>query len=94
MNIKTQILSVTQTVAITALMLTGLAVAENQPKKNNFWWPDKLDLTPLRQHAAESNPMGDDFNYAKAFRSIDIKLLKKDIIEVMNTSQDWWPADY
>jgi catalase-peroxidase len=94
MNFKTKILSATHIVAITALMTTGMSIAENQPKKNNFWWPDKLDLSPLRQHAAESNPMGDDFNYAKAFRSLDIKALKKDIIEVMNTSQDWWPADY
>ncbi len=80
--------------ALTALFTTGMVLADNQAKKNSFWWPNKLDLTPLRQHASESNPMGDDFNYAKAFRSLDIKALKKDIIQVMSTSQDWWPADY
>ncbi|MBT8098910.1 MAG: catalase/peroxidase HPI, partial [Gammaproteobacteria bacterium] len=61
---------------------------------NQFWWPEQLDLSPLRQHGAESNPMGDDFNYAKAFASLDLKAVKKDIEKVLTTSQDWWPADY
>jgi catalase-peroxidase len=61
---------------------------------NEFWWPDRLDLKPLRQHARESNPMDPKFDYAKEFSSVDIKALKKDIESVMKTSQDWWPADW
>ncbi|MDH3513075.1 MAG: catalase-peroxidase, partial [Gammaproteobacteria bacterium] len=70
------------------------AVAQGEPKSNQFWWPEQLDLSPLRQHGAESNPMGDDFNYAEAFKSLDLDAVKKDIAALMTTSQDWWPADY
>jgi len=70
------------------------AFAEGTPKSNQFWWPEQLDLSPLRQHGAESNPMGDDFNYAEAFKSLDLAAVKKDIAALMTTSQDWWPADY
>mgnify|MGYP002776227893 FL=1 len=61
---------------------------------NQFWWPEKLDLGPLRQHAAESSPLDKDFNYAKEFNKLDIDALKKDIELLMKTSQDWWPSDY
>jgi catalase-peroxidase len=61
---------------------------------NQFWWPERLDLSPLRQHAAESNPMGDNYNYAKEFKKLDLQAVKKDIAKVMSTSQDWWPSDY
>ncbi|MEZ5557041.1 MAG: catalase/peroxidase HPI [Pseudomonadales bacterium] len=61
---------------------------------NQFWWPDQLDLSPLRQHAAESNPLGESFDYAAAFASLDLDAVKKDIEALMTTSQDWWPADY
>jgi len=81
-------------VTMTTLATTIPAYAVGDAKANHFWWPDKLDLTPLRQHAAESNPMGDDFDYVAAFKTLDLDAVKKDIIEVMNTSQDWWPADY
>ena len=66
----------------------------NQTPTNRFWWPDQLDLGPLRQQAAESNPMGDDYNYAEEFSTLDLAAVKQDIQEVMTTSQDWWPADY
>ncbi|HRF54445.1 MAG TPA: catalase/peroxidase HPI [Aquimonas sp.] len=62
--------------------------------KNQDWWPERLDLSPLRLHGAESNPYGDGFNYAEAFEKLDLEALKQDIREVMTTSQDWWPADY
>ena len=61
---------------------------------NRFWWPDQLDLSLLRQNAAESNPMGDDFNYAEEFSTLDLAAVKRDIEAAMTTSQDWWPADY
>jgi catalase-peroxidase len=61
---------------------------------NRDWWPNQLKLNILRQHSSLSNPMGDDFNYAEAFKSLDLAAVKKDIFELMTTSQDWWPADY
>ncbi len=80
--------------ALTILAPVSPAFAQGEPKTNQFWWPQQLDLSPLRQHAAESNPMGEDFNYAKAFKSLDLDAVKKDIKTLMTTSQDWWPADY
>ncbi|GLU30879.1 catalase-peroxidase [Trinickia caryophylli] len=70
------------------------AWADGSPRSNGFWWPERLDLSPLRQHDAESNPYGADFNYAKAFNSLDLDAVKKDIKSVLTTSQSWWPADY
>ncbi|MBX2986995.1 MAG: catalase/peroxidase HPI [Bdellovibrionaceae bacterium] len=64
------------------------------PTGNSFWWPDRLDLAPLRQRATESNPMGKNFDYAKEFQKLDLKEVKKDIAKVLTQSQDWWPADY
>jgi catalase-peroxidase len=83
-------------VATTSILFTGpvRADAEMEGTTNDFWWPNRLDLSPLRAHAAESNPMGDDFDYDTAFASVDIDALKQDIANVMTTSQDWWPADW
>lgn len=67
---------------------------EGQPKSNQFWWPNQLDLRPLRQHSPRSNPMGDDFNYAEEFKTLDLKAVKNDIKALLKNSQDWWPADY
>ena len=67
---------------------------ENEAKSISFWWPDRLDLSPLRQHSIESNPYGSSYDYAREFATIDLDELKKDIAEVMTTSQDWWPADW
>ncbi|MFT5713972.1 MAG: catalase-peroxidase, partial [Flavobacterium sp.] len=61
---------------------------------NRDWWPNQLKLNILRQHSALSNPMGETFNYAEAFKTLDFEALKKDIKELITTSQDWWPADY
>ena len=61
---------------------------------NRDWWPNELKLNILRQNASKSNPMGNEFEYAKAFNSINFNELKKDVIDVMTDSQDWWPADY
>jgi len=68
--------------------------AEMQAPSNQFWWPERLDLAPLRQHAAESNPMNRTFNYAQEFKKLDLKAVKKDIEILMTQSQEWWPADY
>lgn len=61
---------------------------------NNDWWPNQLKLNILRQHANFSNPMGENFDYAEAFKSLDLAAVKQDIFDLMTTSQDWWPADY
>jgi len=62
--------------------------------RNRDWWPNQLKLNILRQNSSLSDPMDKEFNYAEAFKSLDLKALKKDIFELMTTSQDWWPADY
>ncbi len=89
-----------------ALMLLALTVnsvvyaddkkdVENRSNvSNQFWWPERLDLSPLRQHAAESSPLDKKFDYAKEFQKLDLKAVKKDIEVLMKKSQDWWPADY
>lgn len=65
-----------------------------QAKTNRYWWPDQLDLSPLRDHDSRSNPYGEDFNYADEFKKLDLEAVKKDIDELLTTSQDWWPADF
>jgi len=61
---------------------------------NRDWWPNQLKLNILRQNSSLSNPMGESYNYAEEFKSLDLEAVKKDIVELMTTSQDWWPADY
>lgn len=61
---------------------------------NRDWWPNQLDLRILHQHTAESNPMGEDFDYAKEFQTLDLAAVKKDLAALMTDSQDWWPADF
>jgi catalase-peroxidase len=65
-----------------------------RPRTNKDWWPDQLDLSVLHAHYPVPDPMGKDFNYAEEFKKLDVDALKKDIEQVMTTSQDWWPADY
>ena len=62
--------------------------------KNRDWWPNQLKLNILRQHSSVSNPMGEDFDYAEEFKSLDLEALKKDLQKLMTDSQDWWPADF
>ena len=77
--------------AMLAMVASSPALAQGEPKSNQFWWPESLSLNPLRDHGVESNPMGDDFNYAEAFASLDLAAVKSDIDSVLKTSQDWWP---
>ncbi len=67
---------------------------QTRPRSNLDWWPNQLNLQVLGQHSPRSDPMGEDFNYAEEFKSLDVDALKQDIFKVMTTSQDWWPADY
>ena len=66
----------------------------NQGTTNKDWWPKQLNLKILRQHSSESNPMGEDFNYAEEFKKLDLNALKQDLYALMTDSQEWWPADW
>jgi catalase-peroxidase len=69
-------------------------VHTTEPRSNRDWWPNELDLSVLRPNPPMANPMGEEFNYAEEFKTVDLDALKRDIETVMTTSQDWWPADY
>ena len=73
---------------------SGGAVKQSTGTRNSDWWPNQLNLSILRQHSSLSNPMGEDFDYATAFKSLDLNAIKQDIFKLMTDSQDWWPADY
>ena len=94
MNKKPMQLLAAFAVATLPLLPLTPAFAEVEPRSNQFWWPEQLNLAPLRQHGAESNPLDPNFDYAKAFAALDLKAVKQDIATQMKTSQDWWPADY
>ncbi|MEN9933317.1 MAG: catalase/peroxidase, partial [Pseudomonadota bacterium] len=86
--------------SIVALAIAGLSApvaaqgANTANTSTQFWWPEVVDLSPLRQQSAASNPYGADFDYAKEFSKLDLKAVKADIAKVLTTSQPWWPADY
>ena len=90
-----------RTITVISLAVLGLsplaplaaASAQDLPD-NDYWWPNRLSLEPLRQNAASASPWQDDFDYAAAFSSLDLTQLKAELVELMTTSQDWWPADY
>src|SRR5215203_5901470 len=67
---------------------------KSRPNTNQDWWLNQPDLSVLRKNSARSTPLGENFDYAEAFKSLDVEALKRDVFEVMTTSQDWWPADY
>jgi catalase-peroxidase len=66
----------------------------HRPRTNHDWWPNQLDLSVLHRHSPLSDPMGEDFDYAREFATLDLAALRSDLIKLMGTSQDWWPADY
>jgi catalase-peroxidase len=70
------------------------AVHPTEGAGNRTWWPQQLNLAILRKHPPAANPMDDDFDYASEFLSLDLEALKRDVIDALTTSQDWWPADY
>ncbi|SER69624.1 catalase/peroxidase HPI [Salisediminibacterium halotolerans] len=72
----------------------GATSPETSGQSNSQWWPNQLNLGILHQHDKKTNPLGEDFDYQKEFQKLDFKALKKDLEELMTTSQDWWPADY
>lgn len=91
-----------QTLSAITLAVLGLSAvaplnpanAQDQVATNDYWWPSRLSLEPLRQNSLASDPMGIDFDYGEAFASLDLEALTADLEELMTTSQDWWPADF
>ena len=90
-----------RTLSVMALLAIGVSpvlaaaqAGQERPPDNDYWWPNRLNLDPLRQGSPESSPLGDDFDYAKEFESLDLNAVKKDLETLMTTSQDWWPADF
>ncbi|MEP2716188.1 catalase/peroxidase HPI [Pseudophaeobacter sp.] len=76
------------------VMHSGAQSASTGVRSNTDWWPNQLNLKILHQNSAKSDPMAEDFDYAEAFKSLDLKALKRDLVALMTDSQDWWPADY
>ncbi|MDQ6970716.1 MAG: catalase/peroxidase HPI [Mariprofundus sp.] len=98
---KTRNLIISMTLAaLIPLSLPAISIADpvsdtkGEARTNQFWWPEQLNLSPLRAHSVASNPLGQHFNYAAAFKQLDLQAVKKDIDTLLTTSQDWWPADY
>ena len=75
-------------------VMHGATTSAKTGTTNGQWWPNQLNVNILRQHDRKSNPMGDEFSYAEAFKELDYDALKKDLTALMTDSQEWWPADY
>ncbi len=80
-------------IGVAPLLPLNLAYGQDAPN-NDYWWPNRLSLEPLRQVDPGSNPLGEDFDYAAAFATLDLEQVKADLVDLMTTSQDWWPADF
>lgn len=92
--VKSTMMMALVAVSMGALAVSAPATAQENNMSTQFWWPEQLSLAPLRQHAKASNPMGDGFDYAKEFATLDLAEVKKDIETALSESQPWWPADY
>ena len=92
--LKRSLSMITAAAFISTLAPASSLASEAMTRSTQFWWPDTLNLEPLRAHDSRSNPYGNDFDYAKAFNSVDLNALKADIEKTLTTSQDWWPADW
>jgi len=92
------LIALVATLGLSATALSAPAMTQNHAKNiqisNDYWWPNRLNLQPLRLHSAKSDPTGPGFNYAKEFATLDLEAVKQDLQSLMTTSQDWWPADY
>lgn len=91
---KTLSLFTAMTIGLSPLASISPVLAQEGVASNDYWWPNSLSLDPLRNNSPASDPMGEDFDYAAEFLSVDLDQLSADLVEVMTTSQDWWPADY
>lgn len=87
-------ISISIALSTMAVTVTAFADTDTDAKTNQFWWPEQLNLAPLRQHSAESNPYGADYNYAEEFAKLDLTVLKEDIKQTLTDSKAWWPADW
>ncbi|MEQ2354112.1 catalase/peroxidase HPI [Pseudoalteromonas piscicida] len=94
MNRKSRTMLSAVALAVTTTLSAPSFAAMSEAKTNQFWWPEQLNLSPLRQHSPESNPYGANFDYAAEFNKLDLKQVKKDIEQTLTDSQDWWPADW
>jgi len=92
-QLKSNLLTAASTGLVLLLAATSVS-GQMEARPNSFWWPDQLDLTPLRDHDPASNPYGRDFNYAEAFAQLDHEQLEQELRELMTDSKDWWPADW
>jgi catalase-peroxidase len=92
MNKKSLLLLIA--IAISPAVSISTVQADDARKTNQFWWPDQLELSPLRDHDTRSNPLGEDFDYCEAASSLDYDQVKADVEAVLTDSQDWWPADF
>ena len=91
---KSLVLATAISLGLSTLAAVSPAIAQDGVASNDYWWPNRLDLDPLRDNDPASNPLGANFDYAEAFAQLDLEALKADLISAMTTSQDWWPADY
>jgi catalase-peroxidase len=91
---KTISLITAMTIGLSPLASISPVFAQQGIASNDYWWPNSLSLDPLRNNSSASDPMGEDFDYAAEFSSVDLDQLSADLVEVMTTSQEWWPADY
>lgn len=91
---KTLSLITAMTIGLSPLASISPVLAQEGVASNDYWWPNSLSLDPLRNNSPSSDPMGEDFDYAAEFLTVDLDQLAADLVEVMTTSQDWWPADY
>jgi len=94
MNARTGFKKTLLTTVLTSAVASMAAFASPGHPDNTDWWPQALDLSPLRQNEAQSNPFGPSFDYSAAFATLDLDAVRADISQILTTSQDWWPADY
>ncbi len=81
-------------IMVSVFATPSYASMTNEAKTNQFWWPEQLNLSPLRQHATESNPYGTNYNYVTEFSKLNLQQVKQDIETTLKDSKDWWPADW